>query len=718
MNRFTFLAGVLLGLLLLAACSGSPVDPYSSESATNSLNPALMTAPSPDVTGDNRYLWGYWDVTYDSSTGELEAVPGRTAEIHLNTLKLLETTMCKTCLILGQNYINDDGNLVIDIGIQHPVREDGDYDMDVFAGFDVRGIAMFRGTDYFDEHGLLTTNKHHDEFTLVNADGYTTLWAPQLFPPDPDGREIFQYYPAKYEVNGVNLPTTLNPFRAFHTLAERRTFEAGKYKQVEYEIGFPEDPHGVILEFGYAVDASWARPQNIDDPTVPDDFPMIANAIEPYRITAEFKGSITPLGGSTTATIRVYCWQGNEHITKIKLEAPDLFNGVIVVEDGVDQPQFREYTVQIPNEIAAALGTYPLLVSAEVDMNVWLIGNVKAYNIFRVEVLPPLNLEATVDLEDCLPVEGRWDTDTETCYFSPTPGITGVELMGIDNSFDVVDGFPEVLATGGMGLCTGTGEIYLATDIGTLDDISVYKFVPKVLHHTIDVPALVPGNPGTQPVDFVVFEPQQEIWFTMYMENQVGKFFTTIQDPDITRVDVGGGPTTIALDYTTYRVFVACENDTVTVIDGYDPTNPDSIETITLNTPLESPDGAIPPAPGMVYVPTSNTFYITTLKAGKIDYYNMGDLSYQGSIVLAQKDAQVIVGLVYDPDANVLVATGQGLTSGDDGYIWMIDATTNTELYETTTSDLHPSFPGLDADNHIIYVPDPIGLVDIYRIVY
>lgn len=719
MNRSFILAGVLISLWLIAACSGSPVDPDPLPPGEDSAASSLMAAPPVGSGGQDRYLWGYWNISYDPVTERVESVPVRTTDIHLNTLKFLEKTMCQNCLILGQNWIDDDGNLVIEIGLQHPVREDDEYDMDVFTGFDVRGIAIFRGTDYFDQHGLLLTNHYHDEFTLNNADGYTTLWSPTLFPPDPDGREIFQYLPGKYEVNGVNLPTTLNPFRAFHTLPERRTFEAGKYKQLEYVIGFPEDPSGVLLEFGYAVDASFARPVNMDDPVVPDDFPIRANAIEPYRITAEFEGPLTPLGGSTTATIRVYCWQGNEHIERIKLEAPDLFNGMKVVEEGVDQPQFKEFTVSIENEMAAALGAYPVLVSAEVDMNVPLIGVVNGYNLFQLEVLPPLNLETTVELEDCLPVEARWNPETEICYFSPTPGIENVEIMGIDSDWQVVDGFPEVIATGGMGLCIDTAEVYLATDIGTLDDISVYKIIPKVLHHTIDVPALIPGNPGTQPVDFVVFEPQQEIWFSMYLENQLGKFFTTIQDPDITRIDVGSGPTTVALDKTNYRVFVACEgNDTVTVIDGYDPTNPDSIDTIDLQTPLESPDPLLPATPGMVYVPVTDTFYITTLMAGKVDYYSMADLSYKGSITLAAPNNQVIVGLAYDDDAGVLVATGQGIAAGDDGHLWMIDPVTNAELYETTTSDMHPSFPGLDPDNHILYVPDPIGLVDVFRIVY
>ncbi len=712
MARNLFLTVSMFLVCAMLSCSGglgAPVSPAGSASGTGS---SLAAQQTPDSSGSSRYLWGYWTMRWNPEAQKLEAIPLRTTELHVNVVRALEDGMCLTCLVIGKNEFNADGDLEVHIFIIHPVEDTPEFDADVFTGFDVRGIAIFEGTYYFDENGLKTSWHEYDEFTLVNADGYTKLWSPAAYPPDWFGRPIFEYYPGKYEANGSQLSTTLNPFRAFYTLSERRTFEALGQDERIFTIRFPHDP-GVPLEFGYAVDASWAAPSNLDNPLVPDDFPPNANAIEAYRITAEFSGSLTPIGGQSFVLIHVYDWQGNGTIASVSLEAPDLFNGIVTANHAADFPTYSEFTATINNGLLADLGTYPVLITVEDTATVAIVGKINAYDVFTIDVIPPLDLLETVPLA-CDPIEGDFDTVTQTCYFAPVPGVLNKRIMGIDSTFNVVTGFPKVLATGGIGLCGVKSEIYLATDIGTPDfedDISVFDIDAKALKYAIDI---VTPNGSAKPIDFVAYDLMAEVWVSRFNDNLVGVFFADNANPDITGIDLDGtGPTTLALDDANYQVFVACDgSDTIAVIDGYGHSLKGTIE---LNTPLVSPDPLLPAVIGMAYVPSSNMLYATTLGAGKVEYYDLSDYSYKGSIQLMPEDTGAVVGLVYDPGLNILVATGQ-VASGH-GHLWAIDPVANEEIYDAETTGMNPSFPGIDKVNHILFVPDPIGHVDIFKIV-
>ncbi len=715
MVRNLFLTASVLLLCLMAACSGQPVDPSSGELANYSPNSALLAQIDPETAGGGRYLWGYWNMHWDPGTQELTATPFRDAELHLNILRFLEQTMCTTCLVIGENSINEDGDLEVEIGIIHPLDTDGDYKKEVFTGFDVRGIAIFNGTYYFDEHGLKISTYENDEYTIVNADGYTTLWSPAAYPPGWYDRPIFEYVEGKYEVNGIDMSTTLNPFRAFYTLIERRVFEADDHDERIFTIRFPGDPFSIPLEFGYAVDASWASPANIDNPDVPDDFPMKANSLEAYRITATFDGALTPLGGETFVLIRVYDWQGNDTIAAVHLEAPDIFNGIINANFSADFPNYAEYTTLVHNDLEAGLGTYPLLISVEDTGTVPIIGDIDAYNIFLIDIAPPLDFVESIEMLN-YPIEGIFDQNTETCYFAPLPGTDGLEIMGIDDNFYVIDGFPGLYSTGGMGLCGFKQEIFVATDTGTPiheEDISVYSIDGKGLKRTINVPS-EKGNPASMPLDFVVYENMTEVWVSLYMDNQVGYFYADMDDPNITRIDLEGTmPTTMTIDEDNYRVFVTCEGDnTVAVINGW---THELITTMDLHTPLISPDPQLPATPGMAYVPDSDTLYVATLQFGRIDYYDLSSYEYEGSIQIGDEGADIIVGLIYDPVTDIILATAHVATG--NGYLWAIDPATNEEIYEVNTTAMNPSFLGLDSPHHYVFVPDPLGLVDIFKII-
>jgi hypothetical protein len=700
---------------MIISCSGtgSPVSPGSS--VTSDIQPLWLSAQSAGLAPENRYLWGYWNMRWNPDAGKIEATPVRSGQVHINILRFLEDTLCKTCLVIGDNSFTPEGDLEVSIGINSPITEDGAYDKDVFTGFDVRGIAIFKGTEYFDENGLAISSYDNDEYTINNADGYTTLWSPALFAPDTYGRPIFEYYKGNYEVNGVNLPTTLNPYRAFYTLNERRVFEAGGNNQKVFRIHFPADPFSVPLEFGYAVDASWAKPSNMDNPKVPDDFPVEANCVEAYRIEAEFSGEMTKVGGEVFTILRIYDWQGTSTIEKVTIEAPDLFNGLIEATFAQQQALYSEYTCAFQNYLGADIGTYPVLVTVTDVNSAPVIGKVNAYNVFHVQVYPLLNHEATVEMTN-FPIEGCYDPSTSACYFGPLPGGPNLSIIGIDADNHTVTGFPSVTAaTGSIGLCRGTSEIFVPTDYGNFwtQDVTVFDINNKIVKQTIDIPSLS-GKPGSMPLDILVYQNSQEVWASLYNDNQVAVWFAGTSSPDIIRISLAGtGPTTLAIDETNYRIFAACDgDDSVAVIDGFGHT---LSSTIDLYNTLVSPDPGLPATAGMAYVPSTDTLYVATLMHGMVDFYTVGSLSYAGSIKCADEGTIAIVGLTYDPGSNLIIATGQ--TVAGHGKLYAIDPATNTKVFETNTSALNPSFMGLDDAHGIIYVPDPAGLVDVFRIV-
>ena len=63
---------------------------------------------------ENGQLWGYWTVKVASDHKSIEIVPARSMQLHLNAVRLLETTPCKTCLqvrnvkAIGPNEIQAD----------------------------------------------------------------------------------------------------------------------------------------------------------------------------------------------------------------------------------------------------------------------------------------------------------------------------------------------------------------------------------------------------------------------------------------------------------------------------------------------------------------------------------------------------------------------------------------------------------------------------------
>lgn len=371
--RIKFLLVSVIILLMITGCSNSggnnPVLPSQDNLPFQGIQQVRSAA---DV---NRVLLGLWEIQVDASHQNVEAIPARTFDMHLNLTNLLENTGCLSIQLLGFEPPN---KLSVDMVIKHPFDEELE-----FTCFDMRGVFMTDGDYNFPEnHRYVALGESLPR--LENYDGYTTLFNPVEFPPDSPVPPIFKYFPGI--VCSGDLSATLNPYVAYNTEVERRMFLPGTQVSRTLEIIIPDGPFG----FGYAIDACWADPGGeVLDPET--DFPLDANCLEAYKTLVEIgKGIDQNAGTSAPVTVEVYDHQGESTINSVTVESPELFNGEISLDfstaSGEDSCLFSGI---ISNELGALYGDYPLLVKVSDYQSDPNLGNVSGWQLGTATVGQP-----------------------------------------------------------------------------------------------------------------------------------------------------------------------------------------------------------------------------------------------------------------------------------------------------------------------------------------
>ncbi|MHA1776872.1 MAG: SBBP repeat-containing protein [Promethearchaeota archaeon] len=361
---------------MMLGCSGSgaktPVEPAKVETASPISLASTISAET------NRYLWGAWEIQVAADHKSAEVITLREAEMHLNLVRMLETSPCTDCLVIDNFVVNPPGELSLDLTLKHPS------DKLNLTGFDVRGIFISNADFLFPATGR-SIAWSPDLPRILNADGYTTLFNPTEFPPDQLGPPVFKYIPGKYAPAG-NPSATLNPFLAYGKANPRHMFLPGSEETRTIHLALPGGP----FKFGYAVDACWAPPINkpVVDPET--DFPANANCLEAYVIEIQVDEDLgITAGTSVPIQVEVFDHQGVETISTVSIEAPHLFSGELLLSfSEVTGEKSALYTGIIPNQDGAEPAQYPLLVKVvdtETDSN---LGPIHAWNLYEVKVTP------------------------------------------------------------------------------------------------------------------------------------------------------------------------------------------------------------------------------------------------------------------------------------------------------------------------------------------
>ncbi len=457
MCRMIPLAAVLC--LLLAACSNDTQRGPASPDVLPSWPMATR------ATSSHRTILGLWTIAINDDHSEAEVVPLRTAELHFNTVRLLEVTPCKTCLAV-ERIVSPGPELIdVDVTMRHPFPG-----MLKYTGFDVRGIFISKADYAFPPSGR-SIAWGSDAVRLLNYDGYTHLFNPSEFPEDSPGPPALHYITGRWSTGG-DLTSTLNPFVAYRKDAPRRMFEPGVAETKTFRIHAPAGP----MQFGYAVDASWQLAKDVVDPL--NDFPLSANCLEPYEIIVNAGTGLMPDEGAMTGVeVRVFDHQGLQTITSASVFAPQLFDGEVSLELSANNGEpYSLFGGVIRNGGGVGMGTYPLLVRVTDEGDDPNLGPVDAWQVYPLEVRPRRGWATTwgdhggimnIDLLDRIEVD-KLGNSIVTMYVSGQTALyDGLWKLDPEGRLLWEIEFPEGIIVSRAGLVSDEeGNIYLTDYFG------------------------------------------------------------------------------------------------------------------------------------------------------------------------------------------------------------------------------------------------------------
>lgn len=326
-------------IVIQVSCNSNPASPGKpGDTGGNSTS---------DITVSSRNLIGSGSMVFNKETGEVEIVPSRTGDVHVNITGLINNTMGLSLVSVPAESDPLNGLFVLDMTIAHPLPGKPQ-----FSIFDVKFILMTPGTLAIPPLVFADI----DETRLLYPDGYTRWWNPTEFTtPGPLGYIegiIANATPAE-------LTATVNPYKQFADILNynsnlspminepldsdlgRGVFRDTSSNTRRMYFKFPTTP-ALTVKIGYAIDCSWDFPDPIPPGEIPDDFPIEANQPEPYYIfiqsyvnTLNYDTDTGIGGGILKLRINVSDWQGQaagniaDEINTVRVFCPDLFTGGI-----------------------------------------------------------------------------------------------------------------------------------------------------------------------------------------------------------------------------------------------------------------------------------------------------------------------------------------------------------------------------------------------------
>jgi hypothetical protein len=332
MSRISGLICAFLAVFVLAGCSGG------GGSAISPVTPPIQNTQYTSASdyGFSKVLWGLWDISIDSEKWEVEVLPMRSPEWTVNVVKFLQPpTGIPNGVQVAIKDVSEfftEGRIVVDVAFGHPFAG-----LDQFTGFDVFGVFISNGGKTF-QHGTDSVNITDgiSSGILENPDGYTMWMSPMHFPSDGT---IFTFTPGnlgtpgfpgidaadvngyRYYADGLASEEDVGGF--FHTknnVDSRGKFSPGSLNTREYIIKFPTPAGSPQIKFQYAVTANWTIPDKTltgdpDTLDVPGDFPLSANAFEPFFASIEDNSTTwyvddANYGGDIDLNLEVYNWGG------------------------------------------------------------------------------------------------------------------------------------------------------------------------------------------------------------------------------------------------------------------------------------------------------------------------------------------------------------------------------------------------------------------------
>jgi hypothetical protein len=322
MNRWTvILVAMLFAGFVAMGCSsgnGTPVTPGPESGLTS----AVQTHGSSSTT----YLWAYYDVTIDTATETVSAVPDRTTQFAANVVTFLNSNPAAMSFNMKKLDILADKVVVdIDVSLTHPFSG-----MPQFNGYDVRGVFMGDSSANLKYSNKLKYPVYgEDQYQLDDPengdgggpDGYTRWFNATEFTVEG----LLGYTPGAYGSKNYYPTATVNPYKyfadgikvgddAFDFLMANSddfgVFATGKKNTRNYYLEFPLPTPGAT--YGYAVVANWEAPDV--HPSNAPEAPAAKVTITPdiYYVDGTHKG------GNLILDIDVWSWKDQPSLIKVE----------------------------------------------------------------------------------------------------------------------------------------------------------------------------------------------------------------------------------------------------------------------------------------------------------------------------------------------------------------------------------------------------------------
>ena len=322
---------IILALSLFASCSGVGDGP---------------TIPDPAVSGardmgnaeaGSTMCLGFYQVTYDKASGNIDITIPRNADKIINVLSFLEPPALAGLTIDFSTLVFNDPVLEVDVILKHPIPDP------VYMGFDVRGVVFGP--------------------KVGNADGLTIIPSPEFFTGVPfgyqngllgvpDSSADFEGLAGyKYFCDDLGLDEVLAEFMSDPAnYTNRGVFSDGSNLSRHYVLDWGNVEHPFMI-FNYAIYANYDWP--VGDPPIDlDNFEITAaNSSEAFcaditEVSNSLWFSEGSGGGSISLQVEVWDWQGEP------VDAT-LGAGTIIAETGYTSSDYNlnggEFTTYIYN---------------------------------------------------------------------------------------------------------------------------------------------------------------------------------------------------------------------------------------------------------------------------------------------------------------------------------------------------------------------------------
>ena len=390
-----------IGRMVLASLFAISILLGCSSGASNPVNPGNPEKTDQAVTMPDTMSLGIYDIVVDIETGEMEAIPNRTADLTVNIMNLVKTNPSLIGLSnLDASEFASKGIVSLDISVKHPLPQAE------FTIFDTMGILVSNGSDTSSYDNTVKYPGKSDT-RLLNSDGCTRWMNPVEFTTTG----FFGYTPWNFGSQGVNFTGTIDGYK-YHASGLGVDQDAGDFignpayynrgallpsetSKRHYEIQFPMPGGTPVIQFQYQIIARWEN-AGVPNPQI-SDFPPAANCQEAVQIGVDASDSTLwysggSSGGDINMLVTVFDWQGDGdvfgQINELAIESPmgmipggfviytsaDLANALIISEENSatflfailncspKQPDFEELliTVQSSDPTTYALpGEFP-----------------------------------------------------------------------------------------------------------------------------------------------------------------------------------------------------------------------------------------------------------------------------------------------------------------------------------------------------------------------